>query len=53
MLQVVEATGSLAVAATAPPAAGVAWWAHVVGFLFGVAAVRAFARSPRLERFEP
>ncbi len=26
---------------------GVAWWAHIGGFVFGLAAVRVFARPPR------
>lgn len=44
-LQVWEAGGSLALAPAA--GSGVAWWAHVGGFAFGLLAVGLFARERR------
>ncbi len=42
LIQVVEATAGAALAPAG--ATSIAWWAHVGGFAFGVAGVRAFAR---------
>ena len=44
LIQLVQATGSLGVAMQADAANQVAWWAHVGGFLFGLAAVRWFLK---------
>lgn len=38
--------GASAVAATSETAAGIAWWAHVGGFLAGMVLIRGFARRP-------
>ena len=32
---------------------GIAWWAHIGGFLFGLLFVRAFARRGRAYRWYP
>lgn len=45
--------GIAAVAVTSETAAGVAWWAHVGGFLCGIALISAFARKPGTRKRKP
>lgn len=45
--------GMAAVAVTSETAAGVAWWAHVGGFLCGIALISAFARKSGTRKRKP
>jgi membrane associated rhomboid family serine protease len=46
-------SGVLALAGTAGDWGGVAWWAHVGGFVFGLLLARLFAAGRRLKRWYP
>jgi len=50
-MQFLSGVGSIATAATRQPVGGVAFWAHVAGFVAGVAGVFVF-RRPERERVE-
>jgi membrane associated rhomboid family serine protease len=51
LMQFLSGVGSIATAATRQPAGGVAFWAHVAGFVAGVAGAFVFKR-PERERVE-
>ena len=51
VLQFISGVGSIAAATAGEPAGGVAFWAHVAGFVAGVSGVLVFKR-PERERLE-
>ena len=51
LMQFVSGVGSIAAATGGEPAGGIAFWAHVAGFVAGVVAVLAF-RKPERQRVE-
>jgi membrane associated rhomboid family serine protease len=48
LFQFLEGTASLAVA-TSANTGGVAWWAHIGGFVIGIVLLNVLARKPRHE----
>jgi hypothetical protein len=51
LMQFLSGVGSIATTAANQPAGGIAFWAHVAGFLAGVSAVVVF-RRPERQRVE-
>ena len=51
LMQFVSGVGSIAAATTGEPSGGIAFWAHVAGFVAGVAGVYLF-RKPERQRVE-
>jgi membrane associated rhomboid family serine protease len=51
VLQLISGVGSIAAATGGEPAGGIAFWAHVAGFVAGVSGVLVF-RRPERQRVE-
>ena len=51
LMQFVSGVGSIAAATTGEPSGGIAFWAHVAGFVAGVIGVYVF-RQPERQRVE-